>query len=542
MPTVSSSTHKGLLSNLFDSLANHLSLGALLAPPPLIGGAGNDAITGGNGNDQIFALSGDDTLQGRGGADLLFGGDGNDVLIGGDGNDQMFGGAGNDRMIWNPGDDSDVMEGGSDIDTAEVNGGNGGEIFTIAANGQRVHFDRIDPAPFNLDIGTTEDLEVNANGGNDAISAVGNLAALIALTLDGGAGNDTILGGNGNDKLFGGDGNDFIDGNQGADVAVLGAGNDTFQWDPGDGSDVVEGEAGTDTMLFNGANISENFDVVANGERVLFFRNIGTITMDLDNVETIEVNALGGSDNTIVHDLSGTDAKHVDINLAGVIGGTTGDGQADSVTADGTNSSDSITVTAVGSQIEVQGLAADLTIDHADDGDKLTINGLAGDDIIDASSLPVGAVGLALSGDEGDDVLLGGASNDTVLGGAGGDVLFGNDGDDTITGGLGDDIAFGGAGNDTFRFTNALDGQDILTDFDGDATGGQDVFDLDAFFDSAGVAEADRAGRVQVSDSGGSVNVSIDADGNVANGFEVVAATLNTADTITVGEDVIVGS
>ena len=35
---------------------------------------------------------------------------------------------------------------------------------------------------------------------------------LIALQVDGGAGNDTIIGGDGNDVLIGGDGNDFIDG------------------------------------------------------------------------------------------------------------------------------------------------------------------------------------------------------------------------------------------------------------------------------------------------------------------------------------------
>ena len=67
--------------------------------------------------------------------------------------------------------------------------------------------------------------------------------------------------------LIGGDGNDFIDGNQGNDTAFLGAGDDVFQWDPGDGNDTVEGEDGTDTMLFNGANIAENFEISANGER-----------------------------------------------------------------------------------------------------------------------------------------------------------------------------------------------------------------------------------------------------------------------------------
>ena len=47
----------------------------------------------------------------------------------------MFGEAGNDRMIWNPGEGTDPFEGGDGTDTAEVNGGNGAEIFTITANG-----------------------------------------------------------------------------------------------------------------------------------------------------------------------------------------------------------------------------------------------------------------------------------------------------------------------------------------------------------------------------------------------------------------------
>src|SRR5262245_6182363 len=211
----------------------------------LFGGAGNDTLIGGSANDLLFGQAGNDTLLGKGGNDLLFGGDGNDVLTGGAGDDQVFGEAGNDRMIWNPGDGSDLFEGGSGIDTAEVNGGNASEVFTVTANGDRVRFDRVSPGPFSIDIGTTENLVVNANGGDDMISATGNLASLIKLTIDGGAGNDTILGGNGNDTLIGGDGNDFIDGNQGDDVAQLGAGDDVFQWDPGDGSDTVDGQDGT---------------------------------------------------------------------------------------------------------------------------------------------------------------------------------------------------------------------------------------------------------------------------------------------------------
>ncbi len=90
-------------------------------------------------------------------------------------------------MIWNPGDDTDLMEGGAGVDTAQVNAGNGAEVFTITANGTRVRFDRVDPAPFAIDIGTTENLVVNMNGGDDSISAIGNLATLINITVNGGA-------------------------------------------------------------------------------------------------------------------------------------------------------------------------------------------------------------------------------------------------------------------------------------------------------------------------------------------------------------------
>ena len=90
-----------------------------------------------------------------------------------------------------------------------------------------------------------------------------------------------------------------------------------FQWDPGDGSDTVEGQDGTDTMLFNGSAANEIFAASANGGRVLFTRNLGNIVMDLNDVETITVNALGGADTFTVNDLSGTDVTQVNVNLAG---------------------------------------------------------------------------------------------------------------------------------------------------------------------------------------------------------------------------------
>ena len=80
-----------------------------------------------------------------------------------------------------------------------------------------------------------------------------------------------------------------------------------FVWNPGDDNDTVEGQAGIDTLLFNGANINENIDISANGGRVRFTRDVANVTMDLNDVEQIQFNALGGADNVVVNDLSGTD-------------------------------------------------------------------------------------------------------------------------------------------------------------------------------------------------------------------------------------------
>src|SRR5277367_3678732 len=96
----------------------------------------------------------------------------------------------------------------------------------------------------------------------------------------------------------------------------MGKGDDTFVWNPGDGSDTVEGQAGTDTLLFNGSNASENFDISANGSRVSLFRDVGNVTMDLNGVEHIQLNAAGGADTVTVNDLSGTDVTQIAIDLA----------------------------------------------------------------------------------------------------------------------------------------------------------------------------------------------------------------------------------
>ncbi|HKH30462.1 MAG TPA: calcium-binding protein, partial [Gaiellaceae bacterium] len=469
-----------------------------------------------SGDLALFGQAGNDTLLGKGGFDFLFGGTENDMLTGGDADDQIFGESGNDRMIWNPGDDTDLNEGGAGTDTVEVNGGNGAEVFTTTANGTRVRFDRLDPAPFSIDIGTSEKLVLNANGGNDSFSATGNLAALIAINVDGGTGEDTILGSNGNDVLLSGDGDDFVDGQQGNDVASLGVGNDVFQWDPGDGNDTIEGQDGTDTMLFNGSAASESFQASANGGRLLLTRNLGNIVMDGNDVEVIDLNALGNVDTLTVNDLSGTDVVEINSDLAGTLGGAAGDGQADMIVVNGTNGNDVIDIVGAGTSASVLGLAARVNVSNAEGAnDSLVVNALDGDDAVTATTLPAGVIKLTTDGGAGDDSLLGSQGADVFLGGSGNDVVFGDNGNDR---------ALMGAGDDSFQW-NPGDGNDTLE--------GQDGVDTMLFF-GANIGE-----NIDVSANGGRVlffrnvaSVTMDLDDVESIDFRA----LGGADNIVVGD------
>src|SRR5690606_35505951 len=137
--------------------------------------------------------------------------------------------------------------------------------------------------------GANDMLVINGRAGNDTISAATMPVGVMKLTIDGGDGNDAINGGAGADLLLGGDGNDIVDGNQGNDVAFLGAGDDVFVWNPGHGSGTVEGQRGLDTLGFSGSNAGESNDIAANGGRTRLFRDVANITMDVDDVESVDI-------------------------------------------------------------------------------------------------------------------------------------------------------------------------------------------------------------------------------------------------------------
>jgi Ca2+-binding RTX toxin-like protein len=268
-----------------------------------------------------------------------------------------------------------------------------------------------DPTQIQVDVGdngsaefafarsAVDAIRVQMGNGGDSVrvdDANGTFTDGVPTTIAGGNGGDSLNGGQGAETFRGGNGDDNVDGGKGNDSADLGRGDDSFRWDPGEGSDVIEGQSGSDTMVFNGAAVNEDVTLSANGGRLIFFRNPASITMDTDGVETVDFNALGGTDNITVDDLTGTDVTRTNLDLAGSLGGNASDGALDSVIVNGTNGVDTINIDGNGSGADVTGLATAVSVrhadpnDNADPNDSLSVNTLAGDDHV----LPTGIAGV----------------------------------------------------------------------------------------------------------------------------------------------------
>ena len=276
-----------------------------------------------------------------------------------------------------PGPGQIDVDGGDGADRAIARGGDGDDQLGVARNGNAV-------ATYATGVGVVnhvavESLTVQGLGGADQLAAINGIGALTALTLDGGEGDDDLRGADGADQLLGGNGNDHVDGNLGADTAKLGTGDDRFQWDPGDASDTVEGQTGDDALDFNASNAGEQIDVSRNGGRVRVTRNLAGVTLDVNDVESSFFRLFGGADQITVGDLSGTDLKLADLDLAANLGG--GDNTQDTVVVNGRELADKVDVTADSGQVSVDGLPAQTRIRGSESlNDTLRINTLGGFD------------------------------------------------------------------------------------------------------------------------------------------------------------------
>jgi hypothetical protein len=57
---------------------------------------------------------------------------------------------------------------------------------------------------------------------------------------------------------------------------------------------LIAGALAADVLDFNASSTSEDIDVSANGLRVRLFRNVASITQDVDGVERFDIAALAG--------------------------------------------------------------------------------------------------------------------------------------------------------------------------------------------------------------------------------------------------------
>lgn len=482
-------------SNILGEEGNDLLTGGK-ADDEIDGGPGDDTIFGRGGEDRIFGREGNDSLSGGGGNDQLFGGDEDDVIdwFPGDGSDVAEGEDGQDKLLFAGSNNSEIIDisangprllfsrnpglvtmdcdgiervsfqalGGADQinindltntqvrnvaidlfgtggiddaqgDTVVINGTAARDSITASGSTNELRIAGLTSAV--TVVGAEQNLDrivINAGGDDDVVDASAVQAGVNDLTINGGNGIDTLTGGHGNDQLVGA---------QGTDTVFGGEGDDTLIWNPGDGNDVFEGQAGQDTMLFNGANIAETISLSANGSRLTFTRNIASITMDCDGIETVLFNARGEADNITINDLSGTAVREVKLDLSAIADGGTGDTAADTIIVKGTGASDVATVSGSAGGVNVIGLPVAVSVlGSVAADDRLIVQTFGGDDVINASGLPAGIIGFTGDGGDNDDVLVGGGGNDTLLGGAGDDVLTGGPGVDVLDGGPGANI------------------------------------------------------------------------------------------------------
>jgi len=286
-------------------------------------------------------------------------------------------------------------------DTLTVTGSSASERLALRlksgdTNTLEVDFGDDGTADHSVDRSTFSRIRVLLKPGNDTfrVDQVNGAFADESLTVEGGSGNDVMNGGDNIETFDGGSGDDFADGNRGNDTGVMGSGNDVFQWDPGDGNDTIEGNSGRDTLDFNGKGGDEIMSLSAEGTRSVFLRNLANIRMDMNSVEVLDLDALGGIDTVSINDMTGTGFQRADVDLQGPAGGP--DGAADVVTVNGSAKSEKVDVDLESGAVKVSGLSVETHVAGAEAADTLQVKTGDGDDDVDVDSAVIGVIGLSI--------------------------------------------------------------------------------------------------------------------------------------------------
>ena len=390
----------------------------------------------------------DDTLIGGNGNDMLAGGEGNDTLIGGNGHDTLFGGMGNDTLVFsNSG--GDLLDGGDGIDTVDYSGapssdqlggsgvvvdlsqggGVGGVYYSVQDTLQNIEnvtgsqfsdlitgnaADNVlegggrgdvldgkegnDTASYSrsgsgvnvsltIDKGFTTGRGFSGDAADDKLSNIENLTgSQFNDKLTGDVGSNILTGLGGDDALYGADGDDILNGGAGTDFLEGGVGNDVLIG--GAGADILEGGVGYDTVSYETAESGVSVNLTTG------FRAGDAAGDTFQNIEQF------------------TGSRFVD-HLTGDAGNNIFEGGAGADYLDGEAGNDTLSYVASSS-----GVVVDLATGQGNQGDA------QGDTFSSMENVIGSRFNDFLGGDDGDNVLEGGAGSDYLIGSLGNDTVI----------------------------------------------------------------------------------------------------------------------
>lgn len=465
----------------------------------LLGDAGNDILLGGRGG----AFNVNESTEDVPGTDVFTGGAGNDLLIGGYiadsyrfsagfGQDTVRDRGGNkttiDELVFDglassgfifqrSGDDLLLRRAAVPTDQVKVE-----NYFTldwawgvfskrieqfVFSDATLFHADilaRMSAATEGDDVLTgTEGVDViDALGGNDIVRGMGGNDS-----IDGGSGNDQLEGGAGSDVLRGGAGNDkLFAGNSSGDESGVAIGNDILDGGPGD--DELRGGPGTDIyrVAYDGQFAWDRvqtyaYDGIYRNDQLQLVGGITPAQTTLQRFGPYDLRLIiGEAGVTTSTELSSVLVELHFNSIASELG---------SILFDDGTVWDTAAIAAAALRTTryndwVVGTDADESLDGGAGNDQIdgrggndTLRGGTGNDTLSSYF----SAGSSLFGDEGDDVLQGGARAE---GGAGNDQIS-----YTLDqrGGMGDDALLGDSNNTTFRF-DLGDDSDTIRDHGGD--------------------------------------------------------------------------
>jgi Ca2+-binding RTX toxin-like protein len=492
-------------------------------------------LTGNDGANSIVGTAQSDSLIGNGGAD---------TVIGGLGADRMDGGAGDDVLVLRSLAEyaaGESLIGGAGADVLRFTSTNPGDVLTLTAAVSGLEAVALSDA-LGSTVGTLP-LGINAAAVGTGLTLIGNDGD---NTLIGTAQADTLLGNDGADTLVGGNGADRVDGGAGDDVLIVGTSGDF------DAGESLIGGAGTDTLRFTSTTAGQILTFVAGAAPV--------------GIEVFAIaDAAGGTAGT----------TNLSLNVAASATAVTLIGNDGNNTLTATAGADAILANA-GNDTVFAGDGAD-TVDLGDGNDFLVLNtaaehaigetlaGGAGTDTIRFASTTAGETlallatttgfeavaiatatgtttgttalnidgsavgnGLALTGNNGANIITGTAFADTIVANGGNDTIMIGDSAHYAAG----ETLSGGAGVDTILFTSTTAGQ-VLTLAGGAATSGIEAVTL-------GDASGATRGTTPLSVDASSVGNGLTITGN--DGINTLTGTAS-ADTIlaNAGDDTVTG-